>query len=163
MESGRSIAMSSEAILTDWDGRPADPMVGSWYCFFVPLVKMFGTQSGTGAMNVASGKRNPGYHSRRRRSRNRAGAFSLRRTLHQWLKHSHGRFTAPRQSDVTGLPVEAFDEDGGWELAIFSGSRARVRAGIFAGAFYGSYRVEEALPEPLCYQLKERNGVQHRP
>jgi hypothetical protein len=72
MESGRSIAMSSEAIVTDWDGRPADPMVGSWYCFFVPLVKMFGAQSGTGAMNVASGKRNPGYHSRRRRSRNRA-------------------------------------------------------------------------------------------
>jgi len=34
MESDGPKAMSSEAILTDWDGRPADPMVGSWYWLF---------------------------------------------------------------------------------------------------------------------------------
>jgi len=62
-----------------------------------------------------------------------------------------------------GYRVEAFDEDGSCELAIFSGPRARARAGLFARACYGSYRAIEALPEPLCHQLKERKGVQHRP
>jgi hypothetical protein len=58
--------------------------------------------------------------------------------------------------------VEAFDDDGRCEVAIFSGPRARARAGIFARAFYGSYRVVEALPEPgLCYQLRERQVGQH--
>lgn len=44
--------------------------------------------------------------------------------------------------------AEAFDDDDGCEVAIFSGPQARERAGIFALAFYGSYRVIEALPEP---------------
>jgi len=31
MDSDDSMALSSEPILTGWDGRPADPRVGSWY------------------------------------------------------------------------------------------------------------------------------------
>jgi hypothetical protein len=34
MDLDDSIALSSEPILTGWDGRPADPMVGSWYWLF---------------------------------------------------------------------------------------------------------------------------------
>jgi hypothetical protein len=58
--------------------------------------------------------------------------------------------------------VQTFDDDGGCEVAIFSEPRARARGGIFARAFYGCYRVVEALPEPgLCYQLRERQVGRH--
>lgn len=39
--------------------------------------------------------------------------------------------------------VEAIDEDGGIEVAVFSGPEAYARALAFAVAFYGAERVDD--------------------
>ena len=42
--------------------------------------------------------------------------------------------------------VEAFDEEGGCEVATFAGPRARERATAFAGAFYESFEERQLTP-----------------
>jgi hypothetical protein len=45
----------------------------------------------------------------------------------------------------SAVRVEWFDDDGGCELAIFDGPRARQRAAAFAASFYGRHDDPEGL------------------
>ena len=54
---------------------------------------------------------------------------------------------APDQKIGGAYRVEAFDDDGGCEVTIFCGPRARTRAVAFGQSFYGRILSGNASPD----------------